>query len=295
MGELIAAATVVVTAIGVVVTAVGVWFAHNYRRQVTLKLSETRLEAYSCLWQISGVAAPTRLDGWGDDGYLQLDERRDLWAAMTDWYYANGGGMLLTATTKDVYLSVKHNLICKSSDLRPAGLAGRINGQLGLSTGLDLDDKVRGTLAIRLISLLRTQLKSDLAIYGATYSGKLDEYERFFLEESDVDLGSKAWAKAAGLDTRWHRWRWRWRKQWRRRRRPAFPDGSPKVNPQTSPLQGMSAILNVGGLPQTPPSSCIAVGNALKGPVVGSAGEAKPSQVFTGERPNGQPPEQSGN
>jgi hypothetical protein len=85
MNELIAAATLVLTAIGL-------WFAHNYKRQLALKLSETRLKAYSCLWEISGVAAPTRLDGWGDDGYLQLNERRNMWAAMTDWYYTNGGG-----------------------------------------------------------------------------------------------------------------------------------------------------------------------------------------------------------
>jgi len=118
MNELIAAATLVVT-------AAGLWFAYSYSRQMALKLSETRLEAYSCLWETSGVAAPTRLDGWGDGGYLLLDERRELWAAMTDWYYAKGGGMLLTATTKDVYLNVKHNLICESSGLRPrASLSG---------------------------------------------------------------------------------------------------------------------------------------------------------------------------
>jgi hypothetical protein len=110
---------------------------------------------------------------------LLLGERRDLWAAMTDWYYANGSRMLLTAITKDVYLNVKHNLICESSDLRPADLADRIKEELCRPTGHELGDKVRGTLAIRLISLLRTQLKSDLAIYGATYSGKLNEYERF--------------------------------------------------------------------------------------------------------------------
>lgn len=119
MNELIAAATLIVT-------AAGLWFAYSYSRQMALKLSETRLKAYSRLWQLSGVAAPTRLDGWGEDGYMLLEERRALWAAMTDWYYANGGGMLLTATTKDVYLKVKHNLICESSDLGPEGLADRI-------------------------------------------------------------------------------------------------------------------------------------------------------------------------
>ena len=259
MNELIGAATLVVT-------AVGLWFAYNYSRQMALKLSETRLEAYSRLWEISGVAAPTRLDGWGDDGYLLLNERRELWAAMTDWYYAKGGGMLLAATTKDVYLNVKHNLTCESSDLRPADLADRISEELGLPAGHGLDDKVRGTLAIRLISLLRTQLKSDLAIYGATYSGKLNEYERFFLLHSGVNLRSKAWAKAAGLDTWW----------WRMRRRPAAADRSPKVKPQISPtrgrpqpspLQGMSAILSVGGIARTPPSSREAMRKALNGSV----------------------------
>jgi hypothetical protein len=162
MNELIAAATLIVT-------AAGLWFAYSYSRQMTLKLSETRLEAYSRLWELTGVAAPTRLDGWGEDGYLLLEERRALWAAMTEWYYTNGGGMLLTATSKAVYLNVKNNLICWSSELDPEGLAECIERALGAS-GRELDEKVRGTLAIRLISLLRTQLKSDLAIYGATYS-----------------------------------------------------------------------------------------------------------------------------
>jgi hypothetical protein len=259
MNELIAIATLVVT-------AVGLWFAYSYHRQMALKLSETRLKAYSRLWEISGVAAPTRLDGWGDDGYLRLDERRDLWGAMTDWYYADGGGMLLTATSKDVYLKVKRNLICESSDLHPEGLADRINEEFGLPPGQELDETVRGTLAIRLISLLRTQLKSDLAIYGATYSGKLSDYERFFLIESGVDLRSKAWAKAAGIGTRW-----RWI-----RRRPAAVDRPPEVTPQVSPTQGMlqpspllgmRAILSVGGIARTPLSSRMAMSKALSGSV----------------------------
>src|SRR5215813_8073143 len=187
MGGFVGAATLVIT-------AVGLWLAHNYRRQMALKLSETRLEAYSRLWEITGVAAPTRLDGWGDDGYLRLDERRELWAAMTDWYYAKGGGMLLTAITKEVYLNVKHNLVCEWSELCPAHFAARIE----LPADHELVDKVRGILAIKLISLLRTQLKSDLTIYGPTYAGKLKNYERFFLKQSGVNLRSKAWAKAAG-------------------------------------------------------------------------------------------------
>jgi hypothetical protein len=267
MNELIAAATLIVT-------AAGLWFAYSYSRQMALKLSETRLEAYSRLWQLSGVAAPTRLDGWGEDGYLLLEERRALWAAMTDWYYAKGGGMLLTATTKNVYLKVKHNLICESSDLDPGGLADRIKEALRLPADHELDDKVRGTLAIRLISLLRTQLKSDLAIYGATYSGKLNDYERFFLIHSGVDLRSKAWAEAAGIDPRW-----RWL------RRPKVADKSPKEPPpgvpQPSPLLGMQSTLNVGEIARTPLSSRMAMSKALSG----SAGSAEADS----NTPNGIP------
>jgi len=278
MKELITSATTIL------VTAVGLWFAYNYRLQMTLKLSETRLKAYSRLWEISGVAAPTRLEGWGDDGYLRPDERRALWAAMTNWYYAEGNGMLLTATTKVVYLNVKHNLLCASSKLKPDGLGGEIKKQL--PAGQELDDKVRGVLAIRLISLLRTQLKSDLAIYGATFAGRLDKYEGFFLEKSGVDLASKAWAGAAELDTRRQR-----RHQRRRQRREALAYKA-KARPQPSPLQGMSVILNVGETPHMPQSSRIAVSNALSGD--GSDKEAQPSQVVVGERAADNAPEGNG-
>jgi hypothetical protein len=260
----------IIGAATVVVTAVGLWLANSYRRQISLKLGQTRLEAYSRLWEITGVAAPTRLDGWGDNGYLRLDERRDPWAAMTDWYYANGGGMLLTAITKEVYLNVKHNLVCEPSDLRPAHLAGQINKALGLPGGHELDDQVRGTLAIRLISLLRTQLKSDLAIYGPTYSGELNECERFFLEHSGVNLRSKAWATAIGPDHRW--WRLLPRPKVGDKLLKVTPQASPKRGlPQPSPLLGMSAALSVGEMPQTPPSSRTALANALSGAPVGSA------------------------
>jgi hypothetical protein len=253
MNEFIAAATLAVT-------AAGLWFAYSYSRQMALKLSETRLKAYSRLWVISGIAAPTRLDGWGDGGHLPLDERRKLWAAMTDWYFEDGHGMLLTATSKDVYLKVKHNLICESSDLRPDGLADRISEELHLPVGQELNDTVRGTLTIRLISLLRTQLKSDLAIYGETYSGKLSDCERFFLRHSEVNLRSKAWARAAGFDTRW---------RWILRRPAAVtPQVSPTWGlPQPSPLLGMRPILSVGEIDRTPLSSRKAMSKAFSGSV----------------------------
>ena len=172
---------------------------------------------------------------------------------MTDWYYGKGGGILLTATTKDVYLNVKHNLVCNPKELSPAGLYDKIKEELNLSPGQEpeeldkLEGKIRGTLAIRLLSLLRTQLKSDLTIYGSTFSGKLAEYERFFLEKSGVKLYSKAWAIATGPSTR---------ERWRLRLRALIPGLQKKkpVNGQKQPslLVGIPAILSVGRTTRTP-------------------------------------------
>jgi hypothetical protein len=252
----------------VIATIVGLWLAYNFHRQMTVKLAQTRLEAYSRLWVITGIAAPARLDGWGEGGCLRLDERRDLWAAMTDWYYANGDGMLLGTISKQVYLNVKHDLICKWADLRPDCLADRIKKELGLPDSQKLEDdqelenKIRGALAIRLISLLRIQLKSDLTIYGPTHLGKLSSYEFFFLEHSGVDLRSKAWAKAAGL-----------RRRWLPRLRRPVGGSNPTIPglPQLAPLWLMSPFLDVGGECQKPESSLMAMRKALRGIPAGSA------------------------
>jgi hypothetical protein len=100
----------------VALTAVGAWLAHSYRRRMRFELAEARRTAYSALWEISGLAASTRLD-------MQL-------------------------------------------------------------------------------SLLRTQLKSDLAIFGQNYTKGLVRHERLFLEECQVDLRSEPWKRVVGSSDR---------------------------------------------------------------------------------------------
>ena len=174
--------------------------------------------------------------------------------------------LTLTAVTKEVYLNVKHNLVCEWSELCPAHLTARIE----LPADHELVDKVRGILAIKLISLLRTQLKSDLTIYGPTYAGKLNSYERFFLEQSGVNLRSRAWAKASGYS-------WWGRLPLVRTVAGRLPRGKPQDFtepglPQPSPLLGRSAVLDVGEACRTPASSRIAMENALHSGSAGSAG-----------------------
>src|SRR5262249_53339867 len=187
-------------------------------------------------------------------------------------------GMLLTAITKEVYLNVKHNLVCEWSELCPAHFAARIE----LPADHELVDKVRGILAIKLISLLRTQLKSDLTIYGPTYAGKLKNYERFFLKQSGVNLRSKAWAKAAGYS-------WSGRLPLVRTVAGRLPRGKPQDFtepglPQASPLLGRSAVLDVGETCRTPASSRIAIEDALRSGSAGSAGARGGSpEVLSGD------------
>lgn len=164
---------------GVVATGAVGWIAHNYRQNLQLQLSDKRLSAYTRLWEVTGVAAPTRLDGKGIAGYLRPDERWRLWRAMTEWYYRDGNGLLLDDASKSVYLKVKHNLACRTEELEPEGLRNLVREELrqnrrgqGRPDAAN-DDVIRGLLAISQLSLLRTQLKSDLRIYGQTYTGHL--------------------------------------------------------------------------------------------------------------------------
>lgn len=193
--------------LGVTATGVVGWFAHNYRRKLQLELSGKRLDAYAGLWEVTGIAAPTRLDGRGVAGYLRPDERWRLWRAMTEWYYQNGNGLLLDDASKSVYLQAKHNLACRTDELEPEDLRSLVQEELRRHDGdhgtLDVtyDDVVRGLLAISQLSLLRTQLKSDLRIYGQTYAGRLLWHEIVFLQGCGVKLDSRPWAKAS----RWYR------------------------------------------------------------------------------------------
>ena len=62
-------------------------------------------------------------------------------------------------------------------------------------SGLDAEEANRqhGLLVQRQLSLLRTQLKSDLVIYGRPYGSPLNDEDRAFLTACGVDLNVKPW------------------------------------------------------------------------------------------------------
>lgn len=160
--------------------------ARNINRDLKLRLAERRLAAYERLWALMRPASP-----YSDP--LEEAGRRRLHANFTDWYYRNGDGMMLEHVSRSVYFEAKDNLIRPVEKLTPNESRERLEKLAGAELELQ-----RGLLAQRQLSLLRTQLKSDLTIFGEPYGQKLGKEDRAFLTHCDVDISRKPWSKAAG-------------------------------------------------------------------------------------------------
>lgn len=173
------------------VTAVGIYLGNSYSRQVNLHLADTRMAAYARLWALTEMARPTRIEF--EDNPLTAAERQSLFDDMTSWYYSDGNGMLLSGVTKSVYLAAKANLTCPDGKLQPVGVRREVEGR----PSEEVED-LRGRLSIRQISLLRTQMKSDLAIYGQPFGPRLKGSDESFLRHCGVRLSQKPWRESIG-------------------------------------------------------------------------------------------------
>jgi hypothetical protein len=182
---------------------VGAYFSYSYGRQLRLSLASRRLEAYSKLWEATAMADPHRLDertglfetAGALDRSLTESERRALHWMLTTWYYKNGNGMLLTKLTRKVYLNAKHNLVCDDTHLKPDQFRDWLKNTRRTKK-LSLTPKERGCFSIRQLSLLHTQMKTDLAIYGPPFTEKLAQHEVEFLRSCGVKLCRKPWREA---------------------------------------------------------------------------------------------------
>jgi hypothetical protein len=172
--------------------AAGLYFANNLRQQTRFRLADARRDAYAKLWELTKIATPTRLDLLGWEGTLKKNEREQLYRQTTDWYYEDGNGMLLEEPTRSVYLNAKHNLLCEDDELRPANILESLPARM-------TSEQKRGCLSIRQISLLRTQMKTDLAIFGVPFASDLRRHERWFLMYSGVRLTRKPWDAASAM------------------------------------------------------------------------------------------------
>ena len=171
-------------AVTLIVGVAGIFLALNINKDLKLRLAERRLAAYERLWALMRPASPYS---------NPLDEagRRQLQAQFTNWYYRNGDGIMLERVSRTVYFEAKDNLVRPVEMLTPKDSRVRL-GKLG-DTELE---RQRGLLAQRQLSLLRTQLKSDLTIFGEPYGEKLGKEDRAFLAYCGVNISRKPWSGA---------------------------------------------------------------------------------------------------
>jgi hypothetical protein len=172
------------------------YFSHNYRTRLRLDLASARLEAFGRLFETSGLAAPTRLAQAGERGVLTVEERDRLYHELTSWYYQNGNGMLLEGPTRDAYLKAKRNLTCDVSKIDPPSAWQALCTDFEHEPRED-SEMLRGLLSMRQLSLLRSQLKAELAIFGNPFTGSLANHEAEFLKACGIDLDKPPWAHAS--------------------------------------------------------------------------------------------------
>ena len=180
----------------VALAIVGLYFAHSYSRQLRLNLAKDRLAAYRRLWELTETASPSRL-GTNKPPLKDLESRRCLYKEVTHWYYECGNGMLLTSDSRNIFLKATMNLKAKvPRDLEPAELRGWLRTFPGFSVSGDDHDVQFACLSVRQLSLLRSQMKADLAIYGKPYASKLKGHEVVFLEGCDISFRRRPWRTA---------------------------------------------------------------------------------------------------
>jgi hypothetical protein len=172
-------------AITAVVSVAAIYYGNNLRRrtraEVEAKVAEKRLPAYAALWETTKIASPMR------GTPLAADERSQLFDELTDWYYDSGQGMLLTESTRNIYLKSKANLTCPAEKLIPASLGNRVAAE---------GDEARGWASIDQLSLLRTSMRADVEIFTQPYDEELSPDDVAFLEACKVDLSRPPWRDA---------------------------------------------------------------------------------------------------
>ena len=126
------------------------------------------------------LAAPSRSDEQHDARPLDRDQ---LFKDLTDWYYRDGNGMLLSRHARNIYLTAKANLVCAPDKFLPAKARAAVAN----------DDAERDRLTIRQLSLLRTAMRGDIAIFTTPWGSALTDEDVLFLCACGVDVSRDPW------------------------------------------------------------------------------------------------------
>jgi hypothetical protein len=192
MGEILGASATLIVGIATV------FFAYNYRRQISIRTAERRIDAYGALWTCMLAARPTRREIRQE--VLTRQERWKLEKQMSRWYFTRGGGMLLSQDVRQMYFEVKRNLVADIDFLQPEIARSRIKALANNAQR----ERERGALSMRQLSLLRTLMKADLDIYGRMYDKAPTDEDMAFIQRCKLDPADRPWRPS-----RWERLRGR--------------------------------------------------------------------------------------
>ena len=187
MSDLSDVATIAGSVAGVAIAVVGAFAARTVSQQNRVNLANAKRKAYAGLWQVTGEAAPSRLQQLGREGVLSPADRQSIHDHLATWYYTRGNGMLLDEPTRSLFLKAKDNLVAADAGLVPSGVLAMLPADMTA-------EAQRGCMSIRQLSLLRTQMKAEFEIYGSQYVGGLSAHERAFLVACDKTIPQqRAW------------------------------------------------------------------------------------------------------
>lgn len=162
---------------------IGILIANNIWRQRKIGLAKHRKEAYAALF-----AKMRRTSE--EEPELDDDDRARLFGELTKWYYKSGNGMFLPAKTFDLWQKVRDSLTCPDKDIVPKSLREKL-----IKAGPT--EYCRSAITKSQFSLLRTQMKADLAVYREDISsGKLEWWNRDLLKACRIPLWKKPWRGA---------------------------------------------------------------------------------------------------
>jgi hypothetical protein len=154
---------------------IGFYLAHSFTRQQRLRIAERRIDGYRKLWALMLVARPSRIEA-PENNPLTQKEALSLLDEMTTWYFDDGNGMFLPHETQAMFVQAEIALMRYGRETYPT---------IPIRQAATPEDDARRVM--RNLSLLRSQMKRDIKIYGVSARPKLQEGDAAFLRSANVN------------------------------------------------------------------------------------------------------------
>ncbi len=165
---------------------IGVLGVSTYRQHRRLRLAQDRLQPYAALWKATGKSRANTT--------MTPELARELEKDLRDWYFGKHGGALVLP------IPTLKMLLLLLDDLEAVGKSDLPDPDGDKAGSTEAADRVK-----QAVSLLRTQLKLDLDVYGEDEGRQLRALARRVVDPADVDLRRDVLEAACIDPDRWGR------------------------------------------------------------------------------------------